>query len=166
MTTLTEIIEMAEEVLLREGQHMPTVMVIGSKKTAMLRLSDLPDTHAGRARRMFSAGRSIAREGVVGKLQQIYFISEGWMSTGEKGKMPDKVPSQDPKRVEVLLISGLNLETTQVDIVVHEMVRDSEGTLIELKALDISGVERADSPLLRAFAQGFQAGSRPKTDDA
>jgi|SRR5579859_919562 len=162
MTTLTEIIEMAEEVLLREGQHMPTVMVIGSKKTAMLRLSDLPDTHAGRARRMFSAGRSIAREGVVGRLQQVYFISEGWMSTGEKGKMP----SQDPKRVEVLLISGLNLETTQVDIVVHEMVRDSEGTLIELKALDISGVERADSPLLRAFAQGFQAGSRPKTDDA
>ncbi len=166
MTTLTEIIEMAEEVILSEGQHMPTVIVCGSKKTVMLRLTDLPDTHAGRARTMFSAGRSIAREGVAGKLRQVYFISEGWMSAGEKGKMPDRAPSQDPKRVEVLLISGLNLETTQVDIVVHEMVRNSEGTLVELKALDITNGERAGSPLLRAFAQGFQAGSRPKTDDA
>jgi|SRR5579859_2556571 len=166
--TLAEISQLAKEVTLEGGQCAPTLIVNGSEVVLMLNLLDIPDTHEGRARMMFSAGRDVARQSGIGNLRQVYFISEAWMSVAEKGKTLDRPPSQDPNRIEALVISGFNLESTEVDLAVFEMVRDSEGTLTELKDFqpETDEGEHAESPLLWAFAQGFKAGSKLHTDDA
>ena len=58
---------------------------------------------------MLSAGYALAQSGEVGDLRQVFFISEGWMIVGEEGKPPvSPRPSEDPKRMEVLVVSNLS----------------------------------------------------------
>ena len=96
----------------------------------------------------------------MGELQQVIFISEGWMSTGE-GPPPESRPSQDPARKEVLLVSNLTIRDHRSRMVIFKMVRDVEGELTELRDLQLHGEYgegQAETPLLDAFADGFYIG--------
>ena len=46
--TLEEIISKAKEIMLREGQHIPTLIVEGSKILAAGQIPDMPPTHSER----------------------------------------------------------------------------------------------------------------------
>ena len=96
----------------------------------------------------------------MGELQQVIFIPEGWMSTGE-GTPPESRPSQDPARKEVLLVSELMIRDHCSRVAIFEMVRDVKGELTELRDLQLPGEYdqgQAETPLLDAFADGFYMG--------
>jgi hypothetical protein len=89
---------------------------------------------------------------------QVFFITEGWLSFTDNGELQTR-PSEDPKRLEVLLIAGLYLLHAKHSLVILEMVRDKADQLIELREhrrLVEDG--RTDSPLLNAFVMGYTAG--------
>jgi hypothetical protein len=158
--TFDEVTRIAREVALKHGGHVPVLIAEGTRRSFGGRIANLPDTHEDRIRWMLSAGYALARSGEVGGLQQVIFISEGWMSIGE-GTLPESRPSQDPARKEVLLVSNLTIRDRCSRVVIFEMVRDVEGELTELRDLQLPGEYNkglAETPLLDAFADGFYMG--------
>ncbi len=159
--SLEKVIRLAKEVALRDGRHLPTVIAEGSARPAITQLAHLADTHEGRVQQLFVAGFILAQSRHVGELKQVFFISEGWMSLAKEGKLPERPPSQDPNRTEILFISSLKVRNHEAQIVLFEMLRDEEGRLTELKELQpaASGAAEVESPLLAAFVAGFEAGT-------
>jgi hypothetical protein len=155
-----EATRIAREVALKYGGHVPVLIAEGSRRSFGGQIANFPDTHEDRVRWMLSAGYALAQSGEVGELQQVTFISEGWMSAGE-ARSPESRPSQDPDRKEVLLVSSLVIKGHRNRLVVFEMGRDADGKLTELKDLQLPGEYeegRTRTPLLDAFADGFYMG--------
>ncbi len=78
------------------------------------------------------------------------------------GAPSDVVPSQDPNRVEVLLIDTLTIEGYWSRLTLFEMLRDDEGNLYDLKPLEYPGEDEksvSESPLMDAFVEGFRRGN-------
>jgi hypothetical protein len=114
-------------------------------------------SHEERVAQLFIAGMALACEGHVGRLRRVFFISEAWLSTAQGGVLPDVLPSQDPNRKEVLIISAYAPGTQQTDLAIFEMIRDSDGALQALHDFAQPGESEAytKSPLLMAFVNGF-----------
>lgn len=116
------------------------------------------------------AGFDLAKMGKLGDLKKVWFISEGWLSLGEKGRPPTNPPSDDPDRREVLIINHRDVETNKTELILVEMIRDGAGGLVDLVGLDAeeeAGVKKGGkaetkSPLLDAFVVGFSAGLKKK----
>lgn len=75
-----------------------------------------------------------------------------------QGKNRNIRPAQDPNRIEVLVISCLDLATKEQSVVCFEYVRDAKGILREIKDMvlpDGQTVAKAVSPLLPAFVAGY-----------
>jgi hypothetical protein len=161
--SLDEVFRLAQETLLRQGSHAPTLVVLGDRGGLAAVIPELPDTHSGRCQSLKAAGLALAQTGKLGKLEQITFICEGWMSVyGNEGRT-SLPPSQDPDRVEVLIIDSLRSASRELELAIFEMQRDSAGQLMGLRPLETlasSAGVHADSPLLDAFVQGFESGRR------
>ena len=155
--TIEQVAAIAKENLLRDGYHVPMVLVDGSKIDVAVQITEFGDTFEERRRQMFHAGFALAQENVVGVLQQIFFVSEGWMSVGTAEKQPFYPPSQDPNRKEVLLIANLNVLTNQNEAMKMETVRDAEGKIIALT--EPQKGTAAESSLLNTFVVGFAMGA-------
>ena len=156
--TLKEIARVAQEMTLQRGGHVPLLMVQGDQQMLMLPMTELAETHEERAGQMFMIGLMLANSGEVGVLQQVFFITEGWLSVVENGKLPDTPPSQDPKRQEVLTIANLDMATGQTRMTLFAMKRDAQGALQSLETPEWrTGIEKtqAESPLLNALVLGF-----------
>ena len=153
---------------MQQGSHVPMLMVEGDQKTVMMPIPEMADTHEGRAQQLFLAGMVLASSGEVGVLQQVFFITEGWLSVVEGRKLPDRPPSQDPQRIEVLTVSGVSLPTGETKITLLEMKRDRAGELETLEPLEgclnAPEMTQAESPLLNAFVLGF-LGLAQEVDD-
>jgi hypothetical protein len=104
---------------------------------------------------MFMAGAMAAQEGDVGRLRQVFLITEAWVSAGEAGQPPHDRPSLDPRRVEVLAISSYTAATQGTRLALYEMLRCADGALHDLVAFEVGEAARAESPLLEAFVEGF-----------
>ncbi len=158
--TLDEVTRRASAVALKHQNHQPTLIAEGSKKTIITQVIPLGETAERRRYQLFITGLALARSAEVGVLAQAFFISEAWMSESPDFNWPDLTPAQDPKRKEVLLISQLKVLTHEPAATILEMVRNSEGQLIELKALpsDDEVEQQVESPLLNAFIHGFLEG--------
>jgi hypothetical protein len=158
---LEHVVRLARETLLRDGYHAPTLVVDGSRRVLVVQITELASEHTGRVEQMVIAGRVVAREGQGGQLRRVYFVCEGWMSLARDGVMPGMLPSQDPQRKEVLVVTGIDVRTRQTETVLYEMVRDGQGELRELVDVDQPAGGSADSPLLDAFVFGYTGGSAP-----
>lgn len=147
----------ARELTLRNGGHAPTLIIDGSSALVFAQMDALAPSPQGRIEQMFSAGIALAREGRVGRLGQVFFISEAWVSAAQDGSLPHARPSQDPNRKEMLIISGYAPGTQQAHLALLEMIRDQDGALRELREIDRfgDGEEDVRSPLLMAFVKGF-----------
>lgn len=106
---------------------------------------------------MAVAGAYAANRESAGQLRSVFFISEGWMSRNDEQAPPELPPSKDPNRLEVLIISGVNVPTRQTTMVIFEMVRDENGVLGELRDFPAAreGETNAESPLLDVFVLGY-----------
>lgn len=160
-----EVIRVAREVTLRDGYHRPTVIVDGSLNTIATQIDQLAPTHEGRAQQMFLLGAILAEQEEFGVLQQVFLITEAWMSVTTLENPVQARPSQDPNRKEILAVSRLQFEPLQTDIVVFEMQRNEKGNLVRLAQQAASEkVDSAESPLLQALAIGL-LGNATQRDD-
>jgi hypothetical protein len=160
--TFEEVTRVAKEMLLQHGNHVPTLIVEGSKETVVTQVLDVADTNEGRVQQMFEVGYSLARSGEVGTLRQVYFVIETWMSTVDPGEQPAIRPSQDPQRKEILLITSVSVPQREQKAAVLEMVRDQTGHLTELRDLPFDDEGVGENRLLTAFVVGFTVASSAK----
>jgi len=156
--TLEEVVRVAKETTLQDGWHMPTVLADDGRVSVVLQMTEMGKTHQERVAMMNAAGFALGKSDTIGQLEQVFFITEAWMSMPPGGELT-LPPSQDPNRIEVLLISQLEVAERRGDLVMFEMIRDGE-QLVDLKEFAPRGEKDLsfDSPLLDAFANGFQMG--------
>lgn len=148
----------AKETALQDGHHVPLLILEGNRGLAMGQIQDMPDTHGARMELMRRFGEAAGRSGRVGRLAQVFFVSEGWMSVATRDKPPELRPSQDPDRREVLIISGLDMRGLGKSLRILEMVRNEDKRVVDLQELVPPGGEEGaiEIPLLDAFAEGFE----------
>lgn len=153
----------AREVALRDGYHVPSVFARGTERSAIGQLADLPGTHEARVKHLFEAGVQLRQEGQLGLLLQVIFITEAWLSLPEDGELNVR-PSEDPNRIEALIIAGLSILEELSSMTIFEMVRDEEGELVDVREFrqQDSTEGEMQSPLLDAFVAGYVMG---KPDD-
>jgi hypothetical protein len=158
--TLAEVTRRAREVAETLGNHTPTVIAQGRGEAVMGQLQHLGETHQERCQQMFISGYILGNSGELKALEQVFLICEAWLSQVEPGSEMDVLPSQDPKRIEVLIISSFMVNTQMAQVVILEMVREADA-LVELRELSAPAVNplaSVDSPLLTAFIEGFRWG--------
>jgi hypothetical protein len=146
-----KIADVAKSIFLRDGYHAPIVIAKGTKGGRAVLLEQFGDTADARIKDMFSAGALLAQKGNIGELELIVFVSEGWMGTNIT-----ILPSQDPKRIEVLLINSLDARTQEEHTLQYEIKRDPKGHVLDLKELVFSATVEAKGKLLPAFQKGYQ----------
>lgn len=152
--------------MIQDGYHVPTLIAEGDKQPIITAVEPFAKTHEGRAQQLFVLGFTLAQLGEIGVLQQVFLITEAWMSVAQDGELPDVAPSQDPQRKEILVVSRQQVRPPKTETVIFEMKRNEEGTLIAVESADYSfghTPEHAESPLLDAFVHGFLANSFPRT---
>jgi hypothetical protein len=155
--SIDHIANLAQETLLRDGYHSPTLFVQDDEnKLVVAQLAELPPTHEDKLQYLFQAGFMLSEQSPISSLKQVFFVTEAWLSQARDGKLPLTRPSLDPQRKEVLIISTLHLHQSNTQIAVYEMLRDPDGNLRELQTHhEANDVELNDNPLLSAFATGF-----------
>lgn len=161
--TMEEVIEDAKRRLIATNEHMPTIIACTEKGNGLLILSDLPNTHEEKVKVMMAAGNQLKKkEDEVGHfLYKTYFISEAWMSAHvskdayKKGNFTR--PSEDPNRVECLVIASLDMSPKSEGAFL-EMIRDKNGKVVDLKSHSSTKDGEIESPLLKAFFVGFYKG--------
>ncbi len=96
--TLEEIISNAKEIMLRDGKHVPILIMEASKNLVVGQIPDMPVTHGERVELMRFLGQAVAKSGRVDQLQQVFTVSEGWMSVASEDRPVQMRPSQDPNK--------------------------------------------------------------------
>lgn len=157
-TQFEDIVTNAKELTKGEGYHVPIVVIEGNKGLFAHYVLVLPETHGERLDFMGHLGRSAAKLGKVGKLSQVFMISEGWLSMAIKGKPTNMPPSQDPDRKEVLIVSGLQIEERKKHLKLFEMIHGANNSVVDLVELtpEAQKNETVEIPLLDAFVHGFR----------
>jgi hypothetical protein len=165
---LDAVVRTATAVTLRDGYHVPTLIAEGDRHSIVTQLRPLAPSSEERAQQLYALGAILAETGELGVLQQVFFITEAWLSLATPEHPPHFPPSQDPQRTEILVISRMGMQPPQTEAVIFEMQRNEEGALVNLENLDkqISPEQpgSAESPLLIAFAIGFLASWRDEED--
>jgi len=155
-----EIIFLAQETILRCGRHVPTLIVEGSQKMARGQIQDLPETHGERLELMRFLGQSAAKDGNIDKLHEVFMIFEGWLSAEGEDKPAEARPAQDPKRKEVLIISGLQMKERKKLLKIFEILREKDHKIVgfeECLSDEKQQEATVEVPLLEAFVHGFQS---------
>jgi hypothetical protein len=162
--TLEEIISNAKEIMMREGKHVPVLIMEADNKVVAGQIPDMPPTHGERVELMRFLGQAAAKSGRINHLQQVFMVAEGWMSEPreEDGKLIR--PSEDPHKREVLIVSAIQMKEGKIHLKVYEVVRDQDGqvTVMEEFVPETSEEASVEVPLLDAFVQGFQIGFQTK----
>ena len=160
--TFEQVTRLAQESLLHNGSHPPTLIVDGSKNPIFIQMERLAPTYEARLQQMYITGQALSHEGTAGRVRSVYFVTEAWLSQARDGVLPGMRPSQDPQRKEVLIVSGLSGligHRQQVHLAIFEMLRDEQGALGEIRDYTFPDDPElvADTPLLEAFLTGFWA---------
>lgn|GEM_PF-5093261 len=157
MEDVEAIIQFAKKLMLEIGSFQPTIFVKGSTRQVAVEIKGF-GTHADKREDMLNAGVWVATKYNVGELETLIFVSEAWM-----GMNMNVMPSQDPKRVEVLIINILNVATQEERMVQFEIVRNKQKKVIDLKEPDLPDGYTVKGMLLPAFQKGYQI-VRPVTN--
>jgi len=151
MDEVKEIIDIAKQLMLRDGYHAPMVFAKGTKSRVAVVLERFGNTADERVGDMLNAGAMVADRRNIGELEQIVLVNEAWMS-----RNVDVMPSQDPKRIEVLVINSLDTSTQEEYLTAFEIVRNPKGQVIDLKQAVLPEKGSAKGKLLTAFQEGYQ----------
>jgi len=146
-----QIVDYARTFFLKTGYHPPIVFIKGTRGKVALEFQTFGATAGERELDMMNAGTMIACERNVGELELIVFVNEAWM-----GKNMNVLPSQDPKRIEVLLVNSLDARTQEEYLLTYEVKRDPKGTVTDLAEMDLPKTGFPKGRLLPAFLKGYQ----------
>lgn len=156
--TLNDIEEAACDTMLSTGQHIPQLIVVGTKHIGISLLNSMPNDFEDRQKALFNAGYTIGASKKLGIVMDIYFIAEAWMSILDDHEIMQKRPSEDPKRIEVLAIHKLDLVNNAKNMSVFRVIRNSQGKIVKLQKQDNKEASEIRSPLVEAFAEGYHEG--------
>lgn len=154
--TIDQVAARACDVLLQDGTHVATVIAQDTENIVMASVPSMPNTPSERVQMMRTAGATLAQSGRLRSLQEVFFIFEAWMSTATDDAPPVTPPSEDPRRIETLIVTALKVGANQPDMRVFEMIRDGD-ELVEIRPYSMSETT-SDNPLLAAFFEGFHLG--------
>ena len=160
-----EVISNAKEIMLRDGQHVPVLIMEASNNIVVGQIPDMPATHGERMELMRFLGQAAVKSSRVDQLQQVFMVSEGWMSMASEAKQAELRPSQDPDRKEVLIISAIQMRERKKHLKLFEILRDSTEQVVGLEEIlpdEEKKDESVEVPLLDAFVHGFQMAFRTK----
>lgn len=162
--TIKEIAEQARKITLASGFHTPTLIVEGTLNGAVWELADMPTNQIEKMSTFYMAGVAVSQRKEIGELEEVFLITEGWMSRARNGRLPDVAPSKDPDRQEVLLITGARPAPGCNEFVAWEILRDSAGRICDLKLMPTTVFNGASvaSPLLEVFLGGYRIGMTQK----
>ena len=151
MEEVKKIAELAKQLMLQTGNHAPLLFVKGEKAHVAIELRDFGDTNEQRVLTMLNAGTMAACKHNIGELDLIVLVNEAWFSMN-----PDMLPSQDPKRTEILLINSLDTRTQEENLIMYEVIRNPQGTVVDLKDHGLPNGGSVKGTLLPAFQRGYQ----------
>lgn len=162
-TTLEFVVSGAKETLLREGIHTPTLIVEGSSNLITGKLPDMPEKHGAKREYMRSLGQLTAKNGRVGELRQIFFVSEGWICATNEEASGNVLPSQDPNRKEVLIVCNMQIQENHKYLKMFEILRDNESRIVGFSGSITDSIQDVsfDTPLEDAFVSGFLDENNP-----
>jgi len=145
------IADFAKKLFLKDGYHIPLLLVKGTGGRKVVGLQEFGDTSDKRVQDMLNTGTWLACKHYVGDLELIVFVCEGWIGTNINVR-----PSQDPNRIEVLQIASLDVRTQEEQVKAFQVKRDPKGTVSDLKELIFPEKVEAKGRLLPAFQKGYQ----------
>src|SRR5687768_8102158 len=119
--------------MLRDGEHVPVLIMEADNKLVAGQIPHMPATHGERVELLRFLGQAAAKSGQVSQLQQIFMVTEGWMSVASEDKSAEIQPSQDPNRKEVLIISAIQMKERKKQMKVFEILRDSSEQVVGLE---------------------------------
>ncbi len=156
---IKDITAWAKEFMLKDGTHGPTLFVETDKPQMVVAgLTDMPATPDVRLPYFLALGRRFAAEHPGEHAREVAFIALSWASKQLPGQPASKHrPSQDPNRMELLMISHLTVNADgpmKLDGQFVEVIRDNQGKVRDLYHLPTS-VQSGQSPILTAFVLGF-----------
>lgn len=151
MDEVKEIADVAKKIFLKDGYHAPMVFVKGTNGKVFFELVNFGETAGARERSMLNAGTLIACKRNVGDLELIILVNEAWM-----GMNLSLMPSQDPKRIEALLVTSLDARTQEERLLIFEIKRDPKGNILDLKEMVLPEAVETKGILLPAFQRGYQ----------
>jgi len=149
-----DVLQQAKGYVLRYGYHPTVLQVHGTKGRKYILFEEFPDEHEAKVAFMYVAGKHLAQQSDLGRLNNVFLVMEAWMVKLEVGEHYTR-PSQHPKRIEVLIISRLNVLTQEQTVTTLEYTRDEKGDLIEIKDSELPDGGTVESPLLPAFVAGY-----------
>jgi len=153
MEDVTKIIDLAKEAFLRDGFHKPTVFIKGTNRSVAIEVKNFGDDSSQRELDMLNMGTFVACKSNVGELDIVVIVTEAWMSTDLT-----MLPSQNPKRIEVLMINFLDMGTQEEKATTFRIIRDKWGKAIELRPINKSqNFYEVEGILLPAFVRGYRA---------
>jgi hypothetical protein len=143
--------------MLQFGEYPNTVILHGPKGYMSIQIPLLnPDA---KLVIMHVAGKSL-RKGLgsdIRQLSNVALITEAWMSRRPaNSKEPLPIPSQDPNRVEVLVIAAMSLPSRELISNILEIKR--HGQFMELVEDPAWNVSKSD--MLDAFVNGLFEGMK------
>jgi len=154
---MDNVIKQATKTIIKLGYHVPQVVVYGSRNNTMGIMSDFPAESDQKRELLMSLGAKMREANILGDLEEVFLISEAWMSVCKKGVSPNLAPSEDPARKEILMIFHQNILEGKTDGKMFDIIRGENKQIMELK---VGGLESeytsVESPLLEAFLTGFR----------
>jgi hypothetical protein len=128
-------------------------------------IPNMPPTHGERVELLRFLGQTVAESGRIDQLQQVFMVSDGWMSTPSEDRPAKLRPSEDPARKEVLIISAIQMKERKKQMEILEVLRDSHNQVVGFEDF-LPGMKKKDEsidiPLLDAFVQGYETAFRAK----
>jgi hypothetical protein len=136
----------------RHGGMPPTLYVCGTRKTVSILMPQIAN-HTGRAEQLIRVATQLAHSRTVGEIDLVVLVTEAWASPA---RVPFNIPSTDPNRCEVLVISALDGLTKVQTLLLFACIRAQNGVLTDLKPLPVPAYVKVEGPLLRAFLTGYR----------
>ena len=161
---IEQVRKQALDYLLRHGNHPQAVHIFGTKGSTIALLADIPEDGSGKGKALFAAGRKAARAGNIGTLQQMFLVSEAWVSVHMTGNTPIP-PSTDPGRKEALVVYGIDVLTKEQRMFLFELVRSKEGIVRTIQPLGgREEMQAVSNPFLMTFLAGYASWTPVKND--
>lgn len=165
-TIVERVAENARENLLRDGQHTTILILMGQEKAAIAALAlPLGDPGQERMKTFREVGRTIGESygPEIGPLSTAVHISEAWGRELQEGETREyKHLENDPKREEVLVVTGYKPATDETLMRTFLMSRDIEGRLVAVEPKTLAEGNGVKAYLLEAFCEGFNTAFNAK----
>lgn len=149
------------ELMLHQGEVINTVFIETPKKIVIV---PVPLTSPKlKHEQMFIAGLIAAQQlGHISRaVRSVGFITEAWMSRHVVADIQGKTipsPSEDPKRIECLVIGLMVLPAKKPEVCVMEIKR--HGEILDLIDSPDENPEWLSIDILEAFVKGLQEGTK------